>query len=106
MGGVDVEIQKVSNLANNFRNSIKELPLKIVSESLSNAVTPLAPVNECVSAYEIFSILKDKYNIWVCPNGGDLKDKIFRVGHIGALTVDDNTVLVKALKDLYEKGIL
>ena len=37
------------------------------------------------NAYEIFLKLKDEYNIWVCPNGGDMKNSIFRVGHIGLL---------------------
>ena len=50
--------------------------------------------------------LKDEYNIWVCPNGGDMADKVFRVGHLGALTPADNTTLVAALTDLHEKGFL
>lgn len=23
----------------------------------------------------VFLVLKDEYNIWVCPNGGELKEK-------------------------------
>ena len=57
------------------------------------------------NAYEIFTILKDNYHIWVCPNGGDLKDKIFRVGHIGALTKEDYDKLLSALREMYEQGI-
>ena len=41
---------------------------------MSNAVTPLHP--KTVSAYKIFTVLKDEYDIWVCPNGGELADKI------------------------------
>ena len=51
-------------------------------------------------------ILKDEYHIWICPNGGDMKDTVFRVGHIGALTHDDNTVLINALKDMQSRGLL
>jgi aspartate aminotransferase-like enzyme len=80
------------------------MPFEIPSESMSNAVTPLHPLN--VSAYKIFETLKDEYHIWVCPNGGDLAEKIFRVGHIGALTTDDNTSLVEALKDMQNRGLL
>ena len=61
---------------------------------------------ERAKAYDIFLKLKDEYNIWICPNGGDLKDKIFRVGHIGALTEKDNTILVNAFKDLQKRGII
>ncbi len=103
-GGVKSEIAKIEELARDFREKIKELPFEICSESMSNAVTPIHPLN--VSAYDIFTILKDEYNIWVCPNGGELADKIFRVGHIGALSKDDNTTLVNALNDMRIRGLL
>lgn len=41
----------------------------------------------------------------ICPNGGDLKEKIFRVGHLGNLTIDDNRRLVEALKKYLIIGI-
>ena len=103
-GGVETENQRMAALAADFREKIKDLPFTIVSQSLSNAVTPLHPHN--VSAYDIFLKLKDEYHIWVCPNGGDMADKVFRVGHLGALTPADNTTLVVALTDLHEKGFL
>ena len=103
-GGVVSETAKIAALAADFREKIKDMPFEIVSESLSNAVTPLHPLN--ASAYDIFTVLKDEYQIWVCPNGGTLADKIFRVGHIGALTTEDNTTLVNALKDMQHRGLL
>lgn len=103
-GGVETENQRMAALAADFREKIKDMPFTIVSQSLSNAVTPLHPHN--VSAYDIFLKLKDEYHIWVCPNGGDMADKVFRVGHLGALTPADNTTLVAALNDLHEKGFL
>lgn len=103
-GGVESENQRMAALAADFREKIKGLPFTIVSQSLSNAVTPLHPHN--VSAYDIFLKLKDEYHIWVCPNGGDMADKVFRVGHLGALTPADNTTLVAALNDLHKKGFL
>lgn len=96
-GGQQSEMTKIAALAEDFRSKIKGLPLEIVSESMSNAVTPLHPTNG-MSAYDIFTKLKDEYGIWICPNGGELKDRIFRVGHIGALTTEDNDKLVAALK--------
>lgn len=103
-GGVESETKKIAEIANDFREKIKDLPFEIVSESLSNAVTPLHPLT--ASAYDIFLKLKDEYEIWICPNGGELKDEVFRVGHIGALTKEDNTALVDAFKDLQKKGII
>jgi len=103
-GGVDAEIQRIANLANYFREKIKGFPFEIISESLSNAVTPLHPTT--ASANDIFLKIKDEYGMWVCPNGGDLKDKIFRVGHIGALTTDDYDKLIGAFGDLMKKNFI
>lgn len=103
-GGVRAENKRIADLANDFRERIAGLPFDIFSESMSNAVTPLHPRN--VSANDIFLKLKDEYNIWVCPNGGILKDVVFRVGHIGTLTKEDNTVLINALLDMQKRGLL
>lgn len=105
-GGVEAEVKRCSSLANYFRNKIKEhqLPFEIVSESLSNAVTPLHPTTQ--SAHEIFLKIKDEYHMWICPNGGDLKDKVFRVGHIGYLQQTDYDKLIEAFLDLREKKFI
>lgn len=103
-GGVESENKRMAELAADFRSKIADMPFTIVSQSLSNAVTPLHPHN--VSAYDIFLRLKDEYGIWICPNGGDMADKVFRVGHLGAITTDDNTTLVEALKDMQRRGLL
>lgn len=103
-GGADAEIARVAAQADDFRTKIKEMPFELVSESPANGVTSVHPTT--AGAYSIFTELKDHYGIWVCPNGGDLKDKIFRVGHIGYLNHDDNTTLINALKDMQARGLL
>lgn len=50
--------------------------------------------------------MKDEYGIWICPNGGALADTVFRVGHIGALTSEDNDSLIAAWKDMQRRGLL
>ncbi|MBO4315893.1 MAG: alanine--glyoxylate aminotransferase family protein [Prevotella sp.] len=103
-GGVEVEIRRISEQATDFRTKIDNLPLEIANSSPQNGVTPLHPIG--ISAYDIFTTLKDKYQIWICPNGGELRDHIFRVGHLGALTKDDNTTLIEAMKDMMKRGII
>ncbi len=98
-GGVAAETEKIAALARYFRGRLTGLPFEVCSKSLSNAVTPLHPMNG-MSAYDIFLKLKDEHGIWVCPNGGDLKDKVFRVGHLGALTTDDYDRLLSALGEV------
>lgn len=105
-GGVIVQNEKAKKRADYFRNAIKGLPLKMFTElkDSSNAVTALSPVNPGISAYDIFTEIKDKYGIWVCPNGGDMKDSVFRVGHIGNITNKEIDKLVKAFKSLVKEG--
>ena len=106
MGGADAEIARCADLAKYFRDKLVEynLPFEIVSESLSNAVTPLHPTSQ--SAYEIFLKIKDEYGMWICPNGGDMKDTIFRVGHIGYLQKEDYDKLINAFLDLKNKKFI
>lgn len=105
-GGAAAEIERTARLANYFREKIAShnLPFTIFSESLSNAVTPLHPTTQ--SAHEIFLKLKDEYGIWICPNGGELKDTLFRVGHIGHLTEADYDCLIDAFLDLRDKKFI
>lgn len=105
------ENERIRAVAKDFRERIRELPFSIVSESLSNAETPLHPTGtkadgSPVSAKEIVQILKDEYGIFVCPNGGALADTVFRVGHMGNLTIEDNQRLADALKEMQNRGIL
>lgn len=109
--GIETEQSRIRGQAEDFRNRIRELPLEIATKSPSCAVTPLHPLGRdshgnCVSAYRIFEVLKDEYGIYVCPNGGELADRIFRVGHIGNLTHEDNAHLVEAMEDMHRRGLL
>lgn len=105
-GGTVSEISRCSQLAQYFREKLIEykLPFTIISECLSNAVTPLQPTTQ--SAYEIFLKLKNEYDIWVCPNGGTMRDKVFRVGHIGCLHKEDYDKLIAAFVDLKNKHFI
>ena len=102
-GGVSKESEHIGALANDFRTRIQEFPFDFFAERPSNSVTSLKTRNN--SAKEIFNILKDEYGIWICPNGGELAETVFRVGHLGNLTIEDNTTLLKALKELQERGV-
>ncbi len=105
-GGEDAEIARCASLAKYFRDKLVEhdLPFEIVSESLSNAVTPLHPTT--AKAFDIFLKIKDEYGMWVCPNGGSMKDSIFRVGHIGCLSTADYDKLIDAFIDLRKKKFI
>lgn len=96
--GVDKEIARVKSLANQFRNGITDLPITPRLISPSNACTYIS--TGAISAHSLFEKLKNDYGIWICPNGGAFADSSFRVGHIGALTADDNAYLLTALHNV------
>lgn len=97
--GIENQLRHTKEIAENFRKRIKDLPLIVKSQNLSNALTPVY-VKGTISAYEVYEILKRDYNIVVNPNGGNLKSSMFRVGHIGNLTIEDNNKLLNALKKI------
>lgn len=104
--GIHKYIKDIEEIAKYFRNELRslELPIEIKSDSLSNCLTPLYLKKE--NAYEIYLYLKEKYNIVLCPSGGNLKNKLLRVGHIGNLNKDNVDALLKALKNMKDEGIL
>ncbi len=100
-GGVEKSIKKAQNLAKYFRQKIKPLPLKAYTPFMPNAMTTLTPTDG-KSAFKIVEDLEKNYKIMVCPNGGELKDKIFRVSHMGDMDEAYVDILVDALFDYYE----
>lgn len=102
--GVDSELARVAALAADFRSRIDGLPFELFSKSPANCVTSLYTGD--ISAKAVFDELKDTYGIWVCPNGGAMAQTVFRVGHIGALTEEDNAKLADALFDMKARGLL
>lgn len=103
-GGAEVEIARVAAQAADFREKFKEFPFELFSESPANGVTSV--LSKHVDAYRIFEILKDEYNIWICPNGGEMKNQIFRVGHIGYLTHSDNDILIDSFRKMQKRGLI
>ena len=103
--GITAERANIVALAEDFRSKMGEFGFSPLTESPSNAVTAIR-VREGASAVRIFESLKDEYGIFVCPNGGALAESVFRVGHLGALTLDNNAALVAALRDIKERGLL
>lgn len=102
--GYESEVNKTKNLANDFRKKISSFPFQIVSDNSSNALTAL--YTGLISAKLIYSTLQEKYNIWVCPCSGEYEDNVFRVGHIGNLTINDNDTLINALSEMKRDNII
>ena len=100
-GGVQQSITQAKHIAEYFRQSIKDLPLKAYTEFMPNAMTTLSPTDGR-SAMDIVNDLEDGYKVMVCPNGGAERDIIFRVSHMGDMTRAYTDVLINALYDYYK----
>ncbi len=103
--GLENVRDNMRQVALDFRKRIAEYPFTVPFRTLSNAMTPVLPDNSR-SAFALYEILKNEYDIIVCPNGGDLAEKMFRVGHMGDLSISDNDTLFKALNDMRKRGVL
>ena len=91
--GIENKVFTTRQLAEDFRNKMKEVSFKIPLYPLSNAMTPVLFDSDAKIYYQK---LIDEYDITVNPCGGELTDKMLRVGHMGNLTIEDNDTLVKA----------
>ena len=97
---IEYEYQKTKEIAQYFRESIRYLPLKIFHNEMPNAMTTLVPTDG-KSAAVIVNDLKERFNVIVTPSGGELRDKIFRVSHMGDMTKEYTDVLINALYQYY-----
>ena len=100
-GGVKASIAKAKEIATYFRNSIKSLPLEAYTPYMPNAMTTLTPTDG-TSAMDIVHALEEGYKVMVCPNGGEEKDLIFRVSHMGDMDKAYTDILIDALYDYYK----
>ncbi len=99
-GGIESTIHKAKEIATYFREGIKDLPLRAYTPFMPNAMTTLTPTRE-LNAMQIVEDMEKKYQIMVCPNGGTLKNTIFRVSHMGEMDKAYTDLLINALKKHY-----
>ena len=81
-----------------FRKALKNLPFQAMPDRPSNAVTAL--VCDTMNAFELVDTLRNEFHIEVAPSGGALKDKLFRVSHMGHQDDADMNKLVSGLKNI------
>ena len=94
--------KKTKKLANYFRKNIKDLPFEFYVKNMPNAMTTLTPTDEKVAS-QIIKDFEKRYNIILTPSGGDLKDKLIRISHMGNMNKKYMDILINALKQYYGK---
>lgn len=96
-GGKNCWIKSIAQKAQYFRKKALAMGLTIPSYPKSNTLTPL--YFDDIDASMVVKILRDKYQLFVNPCGGDLAKNLLRVSHIGNTTIKD-------IDDLLEKLML
>lgn len=94
--GLETLQDRYFKLTEYLRNKISELGFEMIPEHPSS----------CVSAYwsgkypasKIVDILRTEYGMEIAPSGGELKDKMFRIGNFGNITYADIDELIAKLK--------
>lgn len=103
-GGIAAERARIRRIALLFREKIAPYGFAPVAQDPSFAVTALRAPGR--NAREIVRVMKDEYDIWLCPNGGEIGEEVFRVGHIGEISEADIETLMKAFAALKARGII
>lgn len=98
--GIDNVVSEIEKISLDFRTKIKvnDFGLEIPDYPLSNALTPLYCKNG--NAKYLFQELKNKYDIFITPNGGNLESNVVRIGHLGNLDILDNSFLISKIGEV------
>ncbi|MDR0875296.1 MAG: aminotransferase class V-fold PLP-dependent enzyme [Clostridiales Family XIII bacterium] len=97
-GGYAAAAAATQALSDGFRAALQGLPVALPAHPLSAACTPLFFPRGGAKA--VFKTLSEEHDVWLNPNGGELADKLLRVGHLGALTLEDGVFLAGLLADI------
>jgi serine---pyruvate transaminase len=97
--GLEAAFDRHAALGRACREGVKAMGLDLFSpdEDRSAVVTAIR-VPDAVDGGEIVAELRDRFGITIAGGQGDLKGKIFRIGHIGWFDVFDITTSLAALE--------
>lgn len=107
--GLENIILRHERLTKRLRSGLKNLGLKLLTEdqNASHAITAIYPPDG-VSVPDLRSAYKKDWDITVANGQAELKDKIFRIGHLGFVSDRDIemtlAVTEKILKKLIHQG--
>jgi serine---pyruvate transaminase len=97
--GLDAAFERHARLGRACREGVKAMGLELFSpdEDRSAVVTAIRAPDD-VDGSEVVAALRDRFGITIAGGQGELKGKIFRIGHIGWFDVFDITTSLAALE--------
>jgi len=98
--GLHKVIDSHKDLADYFRTKIEALPLSIFTTTPSNGITAVQCEKD-ISASDVVQQMDNKFKTYLTSNGGKLKDKVFRVSHMGDQSKEEIDILIKNLSTIF-----
>jgi len=97
--GLDAAFERHVRLGRAARAGIKAMGLELFSpDDDTAAVVTVARVPDGVDGTELLRHLRDRHGVTLAPGQGELKGKIFRIGHIGWFDVFDIAAALAAVE--------
>jgi aspartate aminotransferase-like enzyme len=97
--GLESAFDRHVRLGRACREGLKAMGLELFSpDDDSSAVVTAARAPDGIDSGELVLLLRDRHGVTLAPGQGDLKGKIFRIGHIGYFDVFDITTALAAVE--------
>jgi aspartate aminotransferase-like enzyme len=97
--GLEAAFDRHRRLGRACREGLKAMGLELSSpDDDSSAVVTAAYAPDGVDSGELVLLLRDRHGVTLAPGQGELKGKIFRIGHIGYYDVFDITTALAAVE--------
>ena len=97
--GLEDVFDRHRRLGRACREGLKAMGLELSSpDDDSSAVVTAARAPEGIDSGELVLLLRDRHGVTLAPGQGELKGKIFRIGHIGYYDVFDITTALAAVE--------
>ena len=97
--GLEAAFERHLRLGRACREGLKAMGLELSSpDEDSSAVVTAARAPAGIDSDELVLLLRDRHGVTLAPGQGELKGKIFRIGHIGYYDVFDITTALAAVE--------
>jgi aspartate aminotransferase-like enzyme len=97
--GLETAFDRHRRLGRACREGLKAMGLELSSpDDESSAVVTAARAPDGIDSDELVLLLRDRHGVTLAPGQGELKGKIFRIGHIGYYDVFDITTALAAVE--------
>jgi len=97
--GLEAAFERHLRLGRACREGVKAMGLELFSpDDDSSAVVTAVRAPADIDSDELVLLLRDRHGVTLAPGQGELKGKIFRIGHIGYYDVFDITTALAAVE--------